>query len=191
MIFMEENIIISHLNDFIFCPRSIYFHNLYYQIDSNLYHSTYQVKGINVHKNIDSKKYSSKKSILQGINIYSEEFGLIGKIDIYDMDSKTLIERKRKITKIYDGYLLQVYAQYYCLIEMGYEINQIKIYSLVDNKNYEIPLPTEEDKNKLKNIIKEINEFDLTKPFSQNKNKCVMCIYKELCDYYKGENNDE
>jgi CRISPR-associated exonuclease Cas4 len=188
---MEENIIISNLNDFIFCPRSIYFHNLYYQNDSNLYHSTYQVSGKNVHANIDSKKYSSRKTILKGINVYSEEFGLIGKIDMYDLESKTLIERKRKITKVYDGYLLQVYAQYYCLLEMGYEIKQIKIYSLLDNKNYEVSLPKENEKDKLKNIIKEIREFDLDKPFSQNKNKCAMCIYRELCDYYKGEINDE
>ena len=31
---MENPIIISNLNDFIFCPASIYFHNIYGQQDS-------------------------------------------------------------------------------------------------------------------------------------------------------------
>jgi len=188
---MEENIIISNLNDFIFCPRSIYFHNLYYQNDSKLYHSTYQVSGNNAHKNIDLQKYSSRKNILEGINIYSESLGLIGKIDIYDLNSKMIIERKKKIVKIYDGYLLQLYAQYFCLLEMGYKVEKLRFHSMVDNKNYNINLPSEKEKKNLIETIKNIREFDLNKPFVQNSNKCAMCIYRELCDYYKGENNDE
>jgi CRISPR-associated exonuclease Cas4 len=185
---MEQNIIISNLNDFIFCPRSIYFHNLYSSFDESMYHSTYQVNGRNAHKNIDEQKYSSKKDILESIDIYSEEFGLIGKIDLFDAKNKTLIERKNKITKIYDGYILQVHAQYFCLKEMGYDVKKIVLQSLSDNKRYDISIPTTEDKLKLKKIIKEINDFSLDKEFSQNIKKCKMCIYKELCDYYK---NDE
>jgi CRISPR-associated protein Cas4 len=103
---MEENIIISNLNDFIFCPRSIYFHNLYSPYDEHIYHSNYQSRGKAAHKNIDSKKYSSKSSIITGLDVFSEEFGLIGKIDIYDSEKKELIERKRQIKTIYDGYIL-------------------------------------------------------------------------------------
>jgi CRISPR-associated protein Cas4 len=62
---MEDNIKISNLNDFIFCPRSIYFHNLYSQFDESMYHEKYQSKGKKAHKNIDKKKYSSKKNILK------------------------------------------------------------------------------------------------------------------------------
>lgn len=184
---MEENIIISNLNDFIFCPRSIYFHNLYNSCEEKLYHSTYQLNGQNAHKNIDTKQYSSKKSILEGINIYSEELGVVGKIDLFDLDTNTLIERKNKIVKIYDGYYLQIWAQYFCLIEMGYTVKSLKFHSLNDNKNYLITIPNDEEKNKLKSIISKIKSFDLSKPFTQNKNKCKMCIYRELCDYYNDE----
>ena len=107
---MEENIKISNLNDFIFCPRSIYFHNLYSDLDEGLYHTTYQSNGKNAHKNIDKKRYSSRKSFLEGIDIYSEELGIIGKIDLFDQEKGIFIERKNKIKKIYDGYYLQVYA---------------------------------------------------------------------------------
>ena len=182
---MEENIKISNLNDFIFCPRSIYFHNLYSSFDERMYHTTYQTKGKNAHKNIDEQKYSSKKDILEGIDIYSEELGLIGKIDLFDTKKGILTERKNKIKTIYEGYYLQLYAQYFCLIEMGYKIKEIRFHSLSDNKIHKVNLPTKEDKQKLKNIISKINAFDLDNEFSQNPNKCKMCIYKELCDYYK------
>ena len=186
---MEENIIISNLNDFIFCPRSIYFHNLYSGFDESLYHSTYQTKGKNAHKNIDEKKYSSKKTIVQGIDVYSDEFGVIGKIDLYDADKKRLIERKNKIKVIYEGYYLQIYAQYFCLIEMGFEVNSLCFHSLSDNKRYDVKIPDEEDKIRLKEVIEQMRKFDLEdKNFSQNVEKCKMCIYRELCDYYK---NDE
>ena len=65
---MEETILISYLNDFIFCPVSIYFHKLYGQLDKNIYQSTFQVNGTDAHKSIDEKTYSSRKNILQGIS---------------------------------------------------------------------------------------------------------------------------
>lgn len=188
MVYLEENIKISNLNDFIFCPRSIYFHNIYSSFDNSLYYSTFQQKGKHSHQSIDKKNYSSKQDILESIDIYSEEFGIIGKIDLLHIGTKTLIERKRKIVKIYDGYLLQLYAQYFCLVEMGYEVNFLEFYSLVDNKTYKINLPSQQDKEKLKEIILQIRTFNLNDSFSQNINKCKNCIYKGLCDYYK---NDE
>lgn len=186
---MEENIIISNLNDFIFCPRSIYFHNLYRSFDETMYHSTYQVKGRSAHRNIDNGKYSTKNEVLQGIEVYSEELGVVGRIDLFDKEKKTLIERKNRIETIYEGYVLQIHAQYFCLIEMGYEVKRLFFHSLSDNNRMEIPPPTLKDMERLKQVILEIKEFNLEDSgFSQNPNKCRMCIYRELCDYYK---NDE
>jgi CRISPR-associated exonuclease Cas4 len=183
---MEENIIISNLNDYIFCPRSIYYHNIYSGFNEQIYHTTYQTKGKNAHKNIDQKKYSSKKNILESIDVYSEELGLIGKIDLFDLDEGILTERKRKIKIIYEGYYLQLYAQYFCLIEMGYKVRKIRFYSIRDNKIYDVVIPTNIEKIKLKKIIFEMKQFNIEdKSFIQNLKKCNMCIYNELCDYYK------
>ena len=38
---MEDYVRISNLNDLLFCPRSIYFHNLYSDFDETLYHTPY------------------------------------------------------------------------------------------------------------------------------------------------------
>lgn len=107
---MEETIIISYLNDFIFCPISIYFHKLYGNLDRNLYQTEYQINGTNAHKAVDNKTYSTSKNILQGIDIYSQKYGIEGKIDIFNINKGELVERKNKIKQIYDGYVFQIYA---------------------------------------------------------------------------------
>ena len=42
---MDDLIIISNLNDFIFCPASIYFHKLYGSEDTIMYQSKAQLDG--------------------------------------------------------------------------------------------------------------------------------------------------
>lgn len=181
---MEEIILISYLNDFIFCPVSIYFHKLYGGLEKTLYQTTYQLQGTAAHTTIDTQKYSTKKNILQSQAVYCAEFGIQGKIDIFDIDKGILTERKNKVVQIYDGYIFQLYAQYYALTEMGYEVLKLRIYSMSDNKNYYIPLPTENLQNDLKfrNLIKQMHEFDIDKFVQTNKNKCAKCIYEPSCD---------
>ena len=182
---MEPYIQISFLNDFIFCPRSIYFHQVYKNYDSSLYHEDIQVKGRLAHLNIDNKKYSTKKEILQGLSIYSVKYSLCGRIDLFNKKTGVLTERKKRVVKIYDGFIFQMYAQYYCLIEMGYNVNKMLIYSLDNNKNYPVLLPTENPAmdTRFKNLLKAIDDFKLSENFTQNIKKCKKCIYNGLCDY--------
>lgn len=181
---MKDYILISYLNDFIFCPKSIYFHKLYGLKSSYLYNDTFQAEGKAVHETIDNKKYSTKKNVLQGIDVYCEKYNLCGKIDIFDIDKCLLTERKKHISTIYDGYIFQLYAQYYSLLEMGYKVNKIQLYSLDTNKVYPISLPNEDVnmKNKFENLIEQINNFDINSIIHTNINKCRRCIYNNLCD---------
>lgn len=181
---MEEVILISYLNDFIFCPVSIYFHKLYGNLDKSLYQSTYQINGTNAHETIDSKTYSTRKEVLQGIDVYSEKYGIIGKIDVFDVKTGILTERKRTIKQVYDGYIFQVYAQYFALCEMGYKVNKIVMHSITDNKNYHIELPDNNPimKEKFENLIKDIHEFDMDNFVQHNEEKCKRCIYEPACD---------
>lgn len=181
---MEETIIISYLNDFIFCPISIYFHKLYGNLDRNLYQTEYQINGTNAHKAVDNKTYSTSKNILQGIDIYSQKYGIEGKIDIFNINKGELVERKNKINQIYDGYVFQIYAQYYGLTEMGYKVKKLSLYSMSDNKKYSIKLPTEdlEMKIKFEKLIQNIHEFDIENFQQKNGEKCKTCIYEPACD---------
>jgi CRISPR-associated protein Cas4 len=183
---MESYLPISYINDFIFCPRSIYFHQLYGRTEQRLYHKTEQANGKAAHKAIDNKRYSTSKHILQGIDIYSEEYCIGGKIDIYDEKKALLVERKKKIKFIYNGYIFQLYAQYYCLREMGYTVRQLRLHSIDDNKNYPVERP---EKNKIlrqsfRQQIKQIKEYDMSEPFNPNANKCRNCIYNNICDSF-------
>ena len=138
---MDDLIPISYLNDFIFCPVSIYFHQLYGAQERLTYQCSDQINGTAAHKTVDSSTYSTRKNILQGISVYSEELRLIGKIDVFYQDTGILVERKKRIKTIYDGYVFQIYAQCYCLREMNYTVSSLKLYSMDDNKSFAIPLP--------------------------------------------------
>ena len=179
---MESYIQISKINDFIFCPRSIYFHAVYEQFHQKTYHRTPQLAGKIKHKNIEKGEYSTAKRYLQALEVYSEKYGIMGKIDIYDRDEKALIERKNKVKKIYDGYRYQLYAQMFCLNEMGYMVDYLFIHSLSDNKRYPIPLPEGEFLKAFEDTIKQIHSFDVSDfPVIENRQKCDQCIYRPLC----------
>lgn len=181
---MYGEILFTQLNDFIFCPASIYFHLLYGETDKLLYQSQSQIRGTDAHKTIDTGRYSTKRNILMGLDAYCEEFGLVGKIDVYDMKEKLLIERKRTVKTIYDGYVFQVYAQCFSLREMGYAVEKILIHSLTDNKNYMIPLPEDDLKmlDKFKQTIYAMRTFKLDEFEQTNVEKCKNCIYEPACD---------
>jgi len=178
---MDDYIQISKLNDFIFCPFSLYFHSVYENFNSTVCHRSCQTRGKIVHQCFDNANYSTAKKYLQGLEVYSEEYRLCGKIDLFDKESGLLVERKNKVSKIYDGYLYQLYAQYFCLLEMGYVVKVLALYSLTDNKKYQIELPDDEAVKKFKNLIFAIRNFDLNNFKDPSKAKCENCIYRQLC----------
>lgn len=182
---METYIRFTTLNDFIFCPHSIYNHELYAPFVSTLYHRKAQTQGLHSHKKIDLKSYSTSKNVLMGTEVYSEKYQLCGKIDVYNGNTKTLIERKHKVKTIYDGYIYQVYAQYFALIESGYVVNSIFIQSLADNKRYPIKKPEQDTTmlRKFEDCIKQLKQFNISNSnYQPNVEKCKTCIYSQLCD---------
>jgi CRISPR-associated protein Cas4 len=182
---MESYITLSFLNDFIFCPRSIYFHQLYSAFNEQLYKAKPQIIGKEAHDAIDHNRYSTRTDILMGMEVYTSKYKIAGKIDVFDCKIGRLTERKREIKKIYDGYVFQVYAQYFGLEEMGYKVNEIIIHDMIHNKNYPIPLPSKDSEmlKKFEELINEINAYNLDdNDFVPNPEKCKNCIYSNLCD---------
>ena len=181
---MELYLKISYLNDFIFCPLSIYYHQLYGDLSERLYYGKSQLDGKAVHAAVDEKRYSTHKNILQGIDIFSTEYNLCGKIDIFDTEKELLTERKKHIETIYDGYIFQLYAQTFCLREMGYKVSKIRFYSSDDNKVYPIPLPEENPQmlEKFKATNDAMQKFSPEEFVPNNADKCRNCIYNDFCD---------
>lgn len=181
---MEQYLKISFLNDFIFCPLSIYYHQLYGELSERLYYGSAQLDGKACHSAVDEKRYSTHKDILQSIDIYSDEYKLCGKIDVFDKAKGILTERKKHIETVYDGYIFQLYAQCICLREMGYIVNKIRFYSSDDNIIYDIPLPEENSEmlEKFKITNEAMQKFDVNNYEPQNEEKCRHCIYNDFCD---------
>lgn len=182
--FMEAYIKITYLNDFLFCPLSIYYHELYGDTNPILYHDKPQIEGKEAHRTIEEKSYSTHKSVLQGIDVYSEKYCLCGKIDTFDVSTGVLTERKKSVKKVFDGYIFQLYGQCFALREMGHDVKKLRIWSKDDNRVYEIPLP-EDDSEKFslfESTIKAFNEFDYESFVQENQEKCMNCIYSSFCD---------
>lgn len=176
---MESYIQISKINDFLYSPKSLYLHSVYESFNQNIYHEAPQKIGKLNHDCIENGQYSSAKKWLQGIAVYSEKYNLGGKIDLYDKETKSLIERKTKIRTIHDGYRFQLYAQMVALEEAGYKVKKLFLHSLNDNKRYKIKLPDEKEIKRFEETLKEMRSYDL-KNLRQSQFKCDMSIYRHL-----------
>lgn len=185
---MNDYINISMLNDFIFCPYSIYLHNIYMETDEGLYHATPQLRGKIVHKTIDEKTASNEKNDLLSLPVYSDRFKIMGKIDVFRIDEKLLIERKYQLKQIYRGQIYQLWAQYFCLVEMGYNVKQLAFYEISTHKTIPIPLPNDNDIKEFSSFIETFRNFNPEKTININPNKCRHCIYCNLCDKTEEEN---
>lgn len=180
---MEQMITFAELNDFIFCPMSLYFHSYYLDFNDGIYKSTSQINGSHAHSAVDENRYSTSKNVLQGTSLYCERYNLTGKLDTFYINEGKIVERKKKVKQIFDGYIFQTYAQYFSLLEMGFKINSIEIYSIDDHKHYQIKLPCEDKEmfEKFESVINQINNFDYSNFNQTNKKKCENCIYNPLC----------
>ncbi len=186
---MEEfYILISTLNDFIFCPYSIYLHNVYENTDESIYHAIPQTRGRIAHAAVDAKRSSPRKNILQALPVYSERYGLMGKIDIYDVDKKYLVERKYQLKNIFQGHIYQLWGQMLCLGEMGHEVQRLAFYEISSKRTIPVPLPTEEELQKFKSFLQSFRTYNPSDYFVQNPNKCLHCIYCSLCDKTNEDN---
>jgi CRISPR-associated protein Cas4 len=142
------------------------------------------VAGTNAHKSIENKAYSTRAEILQGLEVFCEKYNLGGKIDTFNLKTGVLTERKREIKQIYDGYIFQIYGQYFALVEMGYAVQELNFYDMTHNKIYNVLLPEQDVKmlRKFEETVYSLNHFDLETVVMPNAVKCGHCIYAHLCD---------
>ncbi len=178
---METYLPIAYLNDFIFCPYSIYLHQVFDEGEDETFSAQPQQKGKTAHKPIDKPKTGAKGE--RGIYVISHKLRLYGKIDVYYPETKKLVELKRNIKCAYKGFYYQIWAQYFCLKEMGYAVDELQLFSIKQRKPITLVIPGKAEYQELFYHVRAIAEFD---PFNfvshHNKNKCAHCVYSSLCD---------
>ena len=106
----------------------------------------------------------------------------MGKIDTYKRKEKTLIERKYQLKSIYQGQIYQLWAQMFCLKEMGYEVEQLAFYEISTNKTIPIAMPNSKEELQFSEFIEKFRNYNPTSDINININKCKHCIYCNLCD---------
>lgn len=121
--------------------------------------------------------------------VYCDELGISGKIDVYKQDKHLLIERKNNLKRIFRGQIYQLWGQYFCLKEMRYEVEQLAFYEISTNKMIPIDLPGELGKQELIGFIEQLKRYAPASSTIQiNPNKCIHCIYCNLCDKTNTDN---
>lgn len=179
--FMYDYIQISKINDFLFCPHSLYFHSVYEGFDDGHYKARPQIAGRLAHATVDCKTAEGRKTLLQGMEVFSEQYGIVGKIDLFDIKTGELIERKRTIKKVHEGYRFQLWAQKCCLEEMGHRVQKMTLHSLTDNKKYDVTMDTESCARFEETLVRMRGFHPLHVAKTAYAAQCENCIYRELC----------
>lgn len=178
---MYDYIQISKINDFLFCPHSLYFHSVYEGFDDVHYKANPQIAGRLAHATIETNSAPVRESLLRGMEVFSERHGIVGKIDLFDTATGEFTERKRTIKEVRDGYRFQLWAQKCCLEEMGYTVNTMTLHSLTDNKKYDVRM-NDEDIARFNATLVHMRSFHpLRTKKAARAAQCAQCIYRELC----------
>lgn len=68
--------------------------------DEGLYHAKPQTKGKIAHESVNNKTSSNSKDDLLSLPVYSSQYRLMGRVDVYRRKEKLLIERKYQLKQI-------------------------------------------------------------------------------------------
>ena len=72
---------------------------------------------------------------------------------------------------------------------MGYKVDRLAFYEISANKMIEVDMPGEQGKIELIEFIKQLKDYNpLSTMFKVNPNKCIHCIYCNLCDKTNNDN---
>ncbi len=113
-----ETVLISALNDYVFCPRRCALHHIEGMWSDNE-HTTI---GSLLHEHTDTPGYETDGDVvlLRGLPLYSSRYGLTGKADIVEMRAgrPTPVEYKKGKRRKFENDDVQLCAQAFCLEEM-------------------------------------------------------------------------
>ena len=183
----------SHIIEYLFCPRFIYFQYVL-NIPQHEEKSFKAMKGREMHnlKLITNKEYLRKKIGVKEkhLDVYLTNNTLRGKVDeVLLLNDGTMAPLDYKFAKyndrIYTTYKTQLYC-YAILIEQNYNkaVNKgFLVYVRSKNRLVEVPV-NNIDKQKINNNIKDIIEIidkNIFPKSTKYKSKCSTCTYRNIC----------
>lgn len=180
---------ISLIGNYLYCPYSIYLHNVYMETDDSVYKAEHLYKGSVVHRAVDEKRMDNRKEVLQAFPVFSERMGLVGKIDVFNVKTGELVERKTKVDRIYPRHIYQLWAQLFCLREMGYDVTKLSLYDYTANKKHDVKIPTVKDEEDFVSFIKAMRDYNPSEDVVDvHEQKCRYCIFTNMCDKTEVDN---
>jgi CRISPR-associated exonuclease Cas4 len=192
-----EQILISWIDEYAYCPRRFYLKVLEKQEGSNIF----MVQGTLEHKNVDNSRVEKRKDCIStyALEVHSETMNLYGKCDAVEFHvspagvfipflDKTCfiipVEFKHGRIRNEKEYNLQLTAQALCLEEMyGCHIDKGYIYYVDSKSRYEVDFD-DDIRDKVQNIILNINKL-LMKPRliePKYKKRCRNCSVYDICN---------
>lgn len=175
----ESNLVgVNEINQFIYCPRRLYYIKFYDTIESNYY----LVDG-----SLKHARASRRGGWVLEFYLRSEKLGLHGKIDVLeDGDVMTPVERKRgKSYYLNDEVQLAAYCM---LLEefIGEAINVGYIYLYGSKSRHPIHI-TPWHREQVLTITEAIRKMGLDSipDFASNPNKCKKCSVVQYCMPYE------
>lgn len=165
---------VSDLNQFLYCPRRLYY--LMY----------YQTQGMNEYL-ADGRENHSRQSRRGGwireLYLHSDRLCLHGKVDLVDKTEGIVPVERKHGDRFYENDQIQL-AAYAMLLEesLGERVEQGIIYLYGTGQRYTIPI-TDDLREGVMNTISSIRSMDPDSlpDFAENRNKCRRCSVLLYC----------
>lgn len=180
---------LRYLNEYVYCPRLGYLELVYSEFEDNIF----TVDGAIKHRAVEKEKGKNGNSEtvhMTSVLLSSEDLGLIGKIDLLEIDEGNYfpVEYKRgkipnKEQKIYDPEKIQLCAQGLLLRDNGYPCSKGYLYFADSHRRIEVPFDGELIQ-RTRSLIREFRKIiscDEPPPPLVNSRKCIGCSLNKIC----------
>jgi CRISPR-associated exonuclease Cas4 len=179
-----DQIPISALNHYAYCPRRCALIHVEQTFEENLY----TLRGNHLHERTDQPDESGWEEgirVERALPLWSKQLGLIGKADVVEFRSETPypVEYKSGPNRQFDNDDLQLCAQALCLEEMtGHAVPRGAIYHHSSRKRREVEC-TPELRAQVVQSIQAIRRMlaDKQLPPPVNDRRCTKCSLQESC----------
>ena len=178
-----EPVLISSLNDYVFCPRRCAFH----QIEGIWADNEHTVIGSLLHEHADEPGYETDQgmTLLRALPLVSERYGLTGNADIVELHDDTYIpvEYKKGKRRKFDNDDVQLCAQAFCLEEMfACEVAVGYIFHAASKRRREVIIDwrLREETKQVIEAVRQLLAEGIT-PAAELKPRCEGCSLRGVC----------